>query len=112
VGGGIKRLIVCHSSFLELESEVLENRTITGLVIQIACYAKAYHACTLLILEGFLPATQVVIKRLAREGLVRIFGIVSSGVGCWCAAWKFVVFTHQSFPRVLVIVGTLLNDGL
>ena len=106
-------MIVRHGSFLRLESEVLDNRKIAGLVILVVCCAKAYHACTLMILEGFLPTTKVVIEGLAREGLVRIFGIGPGGVGCWCAPWGwFAVSTYRSFPLVLVIVGTLLDGSL
>jgi hypothetical protein len=57
-GGGIR-----WSPFLNLETQVLQYGTVTG-VEPVSSRIKADHALALLLFEGFLPASEMVIKGL------------------------------------------------
>ena len=54
--GGIR-----WSPFLSLETQVLQDGTVTGVVL-VSSGIKADHTLALLIFEGFLPASKMVIK--------------------------------------------------
>ena len=56
--GGIR-----WSPFLNLETQVLQDGTATGVVL-VSSEIKADHALALLLFEGFLPASEMVIKGL------------------------------------------------
>jgi hypothetical protein len=111
--GSLTIQIVRRGTFLDPEAKILENWTITQVVIRISGRAKAKHAFTLLIFESFFPSTKMLVETLARQGLVCVLRNQAEGVRRGRTTWcQFAILTDRTLPRVLVIIGALLANGL
>jgi hypothetical protein len=81
-------------------------------MLRVACRSEAYHARSLFRAEGLLPTVEVMIERFGAEGFVGINGIGARRVCRWTSFGNSTILTNRALPRVLVIVGALLDNRL
>jgi hypothetical protein len=70
-GGSIAWVISRWNPFLNLETQILHNGAVAGVVL-VAGSVEADHTLALLLPKSFLPTAKVIIEGLGRQGLVRI----------------------------------------
>ena len=84
MGGGLAGVIQ-WTPFLNLETQILHDGTVAGVVL-VASSIKTDHELALLIFESFLPAAKMVlIEGLGGESLVRAFAVGTGGIHRGCA---------------------------